>query len=167
MNAPEKQFELAVRAYSDALYRYAFWLCKNAADAEDLVQDCYQRAWRNWSQLKDEKAVKQWLFVILRREFFRRSGQQTVQFVGEEALQALPDFQAGPDEVYALRQALSRAPLSLRDPLLLQVLGGFNCEEIAQLENTSSGAIMTRLTRARQWFRNYSKAEVENKEVRK
>ena len=56
-------------------------------------------------------------------------------------------------ELIALRQALMKAPESLRDVLLLQVLGGFSAEEIAQLEQTTAGAITTRLSRARQWLR--------------
>jgi len=155
MNAPAREFELAVRAYSDDLYRYAYWLARHPADAEDLVQECFQRAWRSWHTLKDEKAVKQWLFAILRREFLRRFEKQQLDLTPLDEHLELPAIQLGQDEVHALRQAVHQAPLSLRDPLLLQVLGGFSCEEIALMENTTPGAVMTRLTRARQWFRTF------------
>lgn len=155
MNAPARDFELAVRAFSDDLYRYAYWLTRNPADAEDLVQDCFQRAWRSWHTLNDEKAVKQWLFAILRREFLRRFEKHRPQLLDIDEAVELAAPHPGLDEVYALRQAMHRAPPSLRDPLLLQVLGGFDCDEIAALENTTTGAVMTRLTRARQWFRAF------------
>lgn len=154
MNTPSRAFELTVQAYADELYRYAYWLTKHPCDAEDLVQDCFLRAWRSWHTLKDEKAVKQWLFVILRREFLRRLEKQQPVMSSLDDHMELPAIALGQDEILALRQALQQAPLSLRDPLLLQVLGGFSCEEIAQMENTSPGAVMTRLTRARQWFRS-------------
>ena len=52
-----------------------------------------------------------------------------------------------------VKRQLERLPLPYREPLLLQVLGGFSCAEIASMLNTSEGAVMTRLTRARQAMR--------------
>lgn len=154
MSPSAREFELAVRAFSDDLYRYAYWLTRHAADAEDLVQDCFQRAWRSWHTLSDEQAVKKWLFAILRREFLRRFEKLQPDMSSLDEAELVPVAALGPDEVYAVRQAIAQAPLSLREPLLLQVLGGFSCEEIAVLQETSPGAVMTRLTRARQWLRS-------------
>lgn len=150
-----REFELSVHAYSNELYRYAYWLTKHPSDAEDLVQDCFQRAWRSWHTLKNEKAVKQWLFAILRHEFLRRFEKERPEFSSLDEHLELPAIGVAEDDILALRQAIQQAPVSLRDPFLLQVLGGFSCEEIAQIENTTPGAVMTRLTRARQWFRNF------------
>ena len=52
-----------------------------------------------------------------------------------------------------LEQCIGQLPLAYREPLLLQTLGGYSCSEIAELLGTSEGAIMTRLTRARQALR--------------
>jgi len=52
-----------------------------------------------------------------------------------------------------LEQVIDQLPLSLREPFLLQSLGGFSCAEIAELLETTEGAIMVRLTRARQALR--------------
>lgn len=164
MNAPARDFELAVRAFSDDLYRYAYWLTRSPADAEDLVQDSFQRAWRSWHTLNDEQAVKQWLFAILRREFLRRFEKHQPTLIELDEMPELAAPQPGLDDVYALRQAVHRAPANLRDPLLLQVLGGYSCDEIAALENTTSGAVMTRLTRARQWFRTFLSSSSPSKE---
>lgn len=155
MNTPTREFELAVRAYSDDLYRYAYWLSRHHSDAEDLVQECFQRAWRSWHTLNDERAVKQWLFTILRREFLRRFEKPEPELYPLEDHLDLPAVQLGQDDILALRQSMQQAPVNLRDPLLLQVLGGFSCEEIAALENTTTGAIMTRLSRSRRWFRRF------------
>ena len=52
-----------------------------------------------------------------------------------------------------LRQALDKIPSDYRDALMLQVLGGYSCEEIAEMSGTKSGTIMTRVFRARQKLR--------------
>ena len=62
-----------------------------------------------------------------------------------------------------MKQRLERLPLPYREPLLLQVLGGFSCAEIADMLGTSEGAIMTRLTRARQTLRQESVESVKLK----
>ncbi len=146
-------FELAVRSFSGDLYRYAYWLSRNPTDAEDLVQECFQRAWRSWHTLKDDQAVKQWLLKILRREFLRRFDKTIPVFTDLEEADLIPITTLGYDDAYAVRQAIHQAPVHLREALVLQVIGGFSCEEIAEIQGTSSGAVMTRLTRARQWLK--------------
>lgn len=158
MSAPAREFELAVRTFSSDLYRFAYWLARDKYVAEELVQECFQRAWSNWASLNDTVALKKWLFTILRREFLRRFERKQFDLVD---LSTLNEFEVptadGADmvEIIALRQALAVAPASLRDVLLMQVLGGFSADELAQLEQTTSGAITTRLSRARQWLRSY------------
>ena len=56
-------------------------------------------------------------------------------------------------------------PESLREPLLMQVLGGFSCGEIAGMLATTEGAVMTRLTRARQAVRRMLERDSMRKEV--
>jgi RNA polymerase sigma-70 factor (ECF subfamily) len=154
MNAPAREFELAVRSFSSDLYRFAYWLARDRYIAEELVQECFQRAWSNWASLNDPVALKKWLFTILRREFLRRFERKQFDLVDIEEVESPAADDLALDEVYGLRQALARAPESLRDVLLMQVLGGFSAEEIAELQQTSPGAITTRLSRARQWLRS-------------
>ncbi|MCK7500643.1 MAG: sigma-70 family RNA polymerase sigma factor [Comamonadaceae bacterium] len=70
-------FESMVRAYSRDLYRFAWWLCRDRAQAEDLVQETFARAWKAWHTLRDERAVKGWLFAILRNEHASGSSEST------------------------------------------------------------------------------------------
>lgn len=150
------EFERVVRAYSAELYRYAFWLCRDRFAAEELVQECFARAWKSWSELRDPAATKAWLVVILRNERARMFSRKAVPVAGEDIgdlelpeLSDLPDLAGNLD----MKRRLERLPLSYREPLLLQVLGGFSCLEIATMLETTEGAIMTRLTRARQAMR--------------
>lgn len=155
MNAPAREFELAVRSFSSDLYRFAYWLARDRYIAEELVQDCFQRAWSNWASLNDPVALKKWLFTILRREFLRRFERKQFDLVDIDDVESPAADGLDLDDVIGLRQALANAPTGLRDVLLMQVLGGFSAEEIAELQQTSAGAITTRLSRARQWLRNY------------
>jgi RNA polymerase sigma-70 factor, ECF subfamily len=154
MTAYERQFELAVKSFSKDLYRFAYWMARDPHIAEDLVQECFLRAWRNWESLADEAALKKWLFAILRNEFLRRLERKQFDTIDidDSEPQIAPGI--GIDEELAVRQALAHLPESLLEPLLLQILGGYSAEEIADVNKTSVGAITTRLSRARQWLRS-------------
>jgi len=148
-----QNFEQTVRAYSADLYRYAWWLCRDRHLAEDVVQESFARAWKAWSELRDLAQAKAWLFTIVRNEcarsFSRNRAESSSDELDESQLPAIPSFEAGVETA----QIVERLPQTYREPLLLQVLGGFSCAEIAGLLGTSEGAVMTRLTRARQALR--------------
>ncbi len=153
MKVKEREFELAVRSYSADLYRFGYWLARDRHVAEDLVQECFERAWRNWASLNDDAALKRWLFTILRHEFLRRFERKHLDTCDIDEVESPIAGGLGLDEAAALRQALVNTPISLREPLLMQVLGGFSAEELAELNKTTTGAMTTRLSRARQWLR--------------
>src|SRR5487761_2123464 len=71
VNTRQRQFEALVRAHSGELYRYAYWLCGQAALAEDLVQETLLRAWKGLEALREADAARGWLYTILRREHAR------------------------------------------------------------------------------------------------
>ncbi|WP_411431513.1 sigma factor, partial [Aeromonas enteropelogenes] len=64
----QTKFEALVHALHGDLYRYAYWLTRDPAVAEDLVQETFLRAWKAIDTLLDDKAAKSWLITILRRE---------------------------------------------------------------------------------------------------
>jgi RNA polymerase sigma factor (sigma-70 family) len=61
-------FEAMVRAYSPDLFRFAYWLCRNRWQSQDLVQETLANAWERRDTLRDKTAAKAWLFSILRNE---------------------------------------------------------------------------------------------------
>lgn len=149
-NSKTKRFEALVRAYSAELYRYGYWLCHDRFTAEDLVQETFARAWNSWGSLRDEKAARNWLYTILRNEHARLYERRRLDMADDFDLDSMEDQRlrsVSPE--LEMREALHTLPASYREPLLLQVLGGFTCEEIASIMNTTPGAIMTRLSRAR------------------
>lgn len=144
---------MAVRAHAPDLYRYGYWLCRDRFVAEDLVQETFARAWKAWGDLRDDKAVKGWLFSILHREharLYERKRLDTEELDPEAAWAAAePDVAAA----LSLREALERLPLGYREPLLMQVLGGFACGEIAAALDITEAAVMQRVSRARRVLR--------------
>lgn len=146
----KSNFESLVRSYSAELYRYAYWLCRDRFMAEDLVQETFARAWQSWEGLRDDKAAKSWLYTILRNERARSFERKRIDIDDAVELDGLIDrTSAGPHEEIEMRQMLGALPRGYREPLVLQVLGGYSCAEIAKIMDISEGAVMTRLTRAR------------------
>lgn len=148
------EFEQTVRAYSADLYRYAYWLSRDRFTAEELVQEVFARAWASWPELRDIKMVKQWLITILRNERSRMFARKTIPLSDDDVHDLEIPQTSGVAENLDIRRRIERLPLSYREPLLLQVLGGYSCAEIASMLEASEGAIMTRLTRARQSLRD-------------
>ena len=150
----QSKFESLVRAYSPELYRYAYWLCHDRFQAEDLVQETFARAWKSWDNLRDDMAAKSWFYTILRNEHARLFERKRFDIDDSQELDELVDRSGGdPAQELEVREALHALPRGYREPLVLQVLGGYSCAEIAATMNLSEGAVMTRLTRARMALR--------------
>ncbi len=142
-----------MRAYGADLYRFAYWLCRDRHAAEDLVQESCLRAWKSWGDLRQPAQAKAWLMTIVRNEYVRgisrKRSETSLDDLDEGQLPCMPSHEGGLETA----QVVAMLPLTYREPLLLQVLGGFSCAEIAGLLGTTEGAVMTRLTRARQALR--------------
>ncbi|MBE7424366.1 MAG: sigma-70 family RNA polymerase sigma factor [Zoogloeaceae bacterium] len=147
------QFDQTVRAYSADLYRYAWWLCRDRFTAEELVQETFARAWKNWDSLADLGAVKAWLITILRNERARLYERKRLDISDDDPQDLELPSHERPGDHLELEQLVGELPPAYREPLVLQVLGGYDCREIAEMLGTTEGAVMTRLTRARQALR--------------
>lgn len=148
----QTKYEALVHALHGDIYRYAYWLCRDPQIAEDLVQETFLRAWKAIDTLLDDKAAKAWLITILRRESARRFERKQFDLVDldEHPLRdqgVLPSEQEMEHEW--LRRHIARLPAEYQEPLLLQVLGGFSGEEIAEQLGLNKNTVMTRLFRAR------------------
>jgi len=138
------------------LLRFAHWLARDRAIAEDIVQEALLRAWRSRDALKDPSAARPWLLTIVRREHARLYERKRLELVSLDEVvetQASPRFAEPGGELFALRHAIMRLPIEYREPLVLQVLGGFTTEEIARELALSATAVLTRLFRARNKLR--------------
>ena len=138
------------------LFRFAFWLARDRSVAEDVVQDTLLRAWRSLDSLGEDAAARPWLLTIARREFARRFERKRFETVDIDEVPALEDPALGAEEnqeLMELRAAIFALEDDYREPLVLQVLMGYSTEEIAAHMGLKSGAVLTRLFRARQKLR--------------
>ncbi len=137
------------------LLRFAHWLARDRSIAEDIVQESLLRAWRSREALKDPGAARPWLLTIVRREHARLYERKRLELVPlDEVAETRAEVGAeDEDDLLTLRHAIMRLPLEYREPLVLQVLGGFSTEEIARELSLSSTAVLTRLFRARNKLR--------------
>jgi len=138
------------------LLRFAHWLARDRSLAEDIVQESLLRAWRSRDTLKDRGAARAWLLTIVRREHARLYERKRLELVSlDEALESQAPAKATDPEgdLFTLRNAIMKLPIEYREPLLLQVVGGFSTDEIARELALSSTAVLTRLFRARNKLR--------------
>ena len=147
-----QRFDQYVGVYHQDMYRYAAWLSRDKAIAEDVVQEALLRAWKSLDALRDETSSKQWLLTIVRREnarYFERKRLETVDIdnltASQSALLAVEDDK----ELDDMRQAVYELEDDYREQLVLQVLMGYSTKEIAEQMGLKQGAVLTRLHRAR------------------
>lgn len=152
-----------VQAHSGDLYRFAYWQCRDRNVAEDLVQETFTRAWAKWQDVRDEKAAKGWLLTILHHEYVRLFEKKRVQISDDDLDELAVAAKTDVLGELEMRDALWKLPEGFREPLLLQVLGGFSCAEIAAMVNLSEINVMQRLTRARQALRKMMEPETQRR----
>jgi RNA polymerase sigma-70 factor, ECF subfamily len=155
-NVGRARFQALCQALRPDLLRFAFWLSRDLALAEDVVQETMLRAWKARDSLQSESAAKPWFLTIIRREYartFERKRLATVD-VDEVIAREEPMLAAAHDQdLVELRAALFKLPEEYREPLVLQVLMGYSTAEIAAELGLSTGAVLTRLFRARKQLR--------------
>jgi RNA polymerase sigma-70 factor, ECF subfamily len=138
------------------LVRFAFWLARDRTVAEDVVQETLIRAWRAQGDLKDPAALKSWLFTIARREharLYERKRLPTLD-IDDMVMRESADLAAEADSASLdLRAAIVKLTDEYREPLVMQVLGGFSTQEIAESLGLTQQAVLTRLFRARNQLR--------------
>lgn len=155
-NPERARFQALCQALRPDLLRFAFWLSRDRALAEDVVQETLLRAWKAQDSLLEQSAAKPWFLTIIRREYartFERRRFVTLDvddlIAREEPMLAAADDQ----ELTELRAAMFKLSDEYREPLVLQVLMGYTTAEIAAELNLSAAAVLTRLFRARKQLR--------------
>jgi RNA polymerase sigma-70 factor (ECF subfamily) len=155
-NQRRARFQALCGSLRPDLLRFAFWLSRDRALAEDVVQEALLRAWKAQDALLDESAAKPWLLTIIRREYARSFERKRLVTLDVEELvaQEEPMLAAADDQnLLEMRAAILKLPDDYREPLVLQVLMGCSTAEIAQQLGLSVAAVLTRLFRARRQLR--------------
>jgi len=133
-NQRRARFQALCQALRPDLLRFAFWLSRDRALAEDVVQETMLRAWKAQESLLDESAAKPWFLTIIRREYARNFERRRFVTLNVDELVAKEEpMLAAADEqdLVELRAALFKLPDEYREPLVLQVLMGYSTAQIA------------------------------------
>jgi RNA polymerase sigma-70 factor (ECF subfamily) len=148
-------------SYVDSLYGAALRLTRRPADAEDLVQDTYLKAFRSAAQFERGTNLKAWLFTILHNTFLnvrRHDGRNPVDVDSEAVEQAadLRSAQQTPEQILTratldadLQAALDSLPAAFRQAVWLRDVEEFSYAEIAQMVQVPIGTVMSRISRGR------------------
>lgn len=164
-----RRFRDAALPYLDDAFTLARYLMRNAADAEDAVQECYLRALRHFDSYRGP-AMKPWLLAILRNvcnaEFARRGRQETAADYADDdpAVEQLPMWQepeASPETILVraqdgatIRKLIAALPQPFREAIVLRELNDLSYQEIAEVAGVPVGTVMSRLARARSMLRS-------------
>lgn len=149
-----QDFLTEIEGYVPALRRYARALTRDADHADDLVQDCIERAIRKRRLWSPTGPLRAWLFRML-LNLYRNELRATRRKGAEVPLEALtvepatPAPQLGRIALAEIARAVERLPLEQREALLLVVLEGMSYQEAAGIIGIPAGTLMSRLGRAR------------------
>ena len=151
-----QDIEAAVDQQIPALRRYAFALTRDHHAADDLVQDCLERALSAWSRRRADDP-RAWLFAILRNTYLSayrtRSRRGAPLSIDDVAEPALPSSQESGLQARDALAALDRLPEDHRSILLLIGVEDLSYVEAARVLGVPIGTVTSRLSRARQQLR--------------
>jgi RNA polymerase sigma factor (sigma-70 family) len=147
-----------------SLYNHAFWLTRNQAEAEDLVQETFSKSLRAFDTFQPHTNFKAWIFRILRNTFLTtRTGIAASRTVFlEDHPDTLDTTASGPtpeenlirlDNEATLQAALEQLQPQLREVLLLCDVEEIKYKDIAVILDVPIGTVMSRISRARRTLR--------------
>ena len=165
--ADQANFEQDAMQFAPQLYSSALRMTRNPADAEDVVQETFLKAYRAYDSFQEGTNLKAWLYRILTNTYinryrkaqrrpsevelgelqdlylFKRLGEQSgaSESAEEEVLEQFVDTD--------VIQALESLPENFRMPVLLADVEGFAYKEIAEMLDIPIGTVMSRLHRGR------------------
>ena len=162
-------FEAVILPHLDAAYNLARWLTRNAADADDVVQEAVLRAVTYFAGFRGTNP-RAWLLQIVRNTAYGSQalnrGMESVPIDDNDSAAELADAADDPEtalmrsrESRQVRALIADLPVELRETLVLREFEELSYKDIAEATQTPIGTVMSRLWRARQLLARAAAAE--------
>ncbi len=158
MTIPDEGIFRRLLDHREDVFRVCLGLARNAADAEDLCQDVFLKAFARSDDIRRPGALRIWLLRIARTtcldHYRRRRRFPTVPLANvpesSTAVSCAPaSVSATAEDVRLLKDAIGRLPGKQREVLVLREYGGLSYEDLSRTLNLRPGTVMSRLNRAR------------------
>ena len=147
-------FEQIVRRHQAAVYRVGLRMLGSRADAEDVTQETFVRAWRGLDRFRGQSALNTWLYrIVTRRCLDALAARRTTEQLDAASTESVEDEPAGiveqREQLEAVKRAIAGLPADQRAALVLREFEGLSYDELADVLGTSVASIKGRLHRAR------------------
>jgi RNA polymerase sigma-70 factor, ECF subfamily len=154
--SPEQGSRRLVAEFGNRLYAAALLLCRNAADAEDLVFRTFERAVERIDQYRPNGEFYGWLYVIMlnfRRMDLRKSQPDVIPLGASQDLPDVPDSNLADSlrgvDAEGIRAAVRKLPHVLSEAVVLRFFEGRSLEEMAEMLEIPLGTVKSRLHNAK------------------
>lgn len=165
----QQEFQQEALPHMEVLYNFALRMTNNAADAEDLVQETYLKAYRFWDKYERGTNIRAWMFRILKNSYINRYRKEskapdTVDYDEvKDFYNTIREEGADPNDLQEtmfgnlldddVTKAIADLPDEFRTVLILCDIEGQTYEEIAEFVDIPLGTVRSRLHRARKMLR--------------
>jgi RNA polymerase sigma-70 factor (ECF subfamily) len=161
----QNEFQNVVMPHKNDLYNYALAIARNSDDAQDLVQETYFKAYKNYHQFEGGTNSKAWMFMILKNTFinnYRKLKREPSKVDYDEIEDIYENIKSEQSKDNNLdldfynnlfdddfSSALTKLPEKMKEVFLLCDLEGYSYEEISEIVDIPIGTVRSRLHRAR------------------
>lgn len=164
-----RAFEREALPHTDLLYNYALRMTNNSADADDLLQETFLKAYRFWDKYEPGTNIRAWLFRIMKNSYINRYRKETKEPTTvdydevENFYTAVKDRASEPNDLQEslygnlldddVASAVADLPEDFRTVVILCDIEGLSYEEIADFVDIPLGTVRSRLHRGRKLLR--------------
>jgi RNA polymerase sigma-70 factor, ECF subfamily len=166
----QRAFEREALPHTELLYNYALRMTNNPADADDLLQETFLKAYRFWDKYEQGTNIRAWLFRIMKNSYINRYRKETKEPATVEYQEvenfypSIRDGSAAPSDLQEnmignlldddVASAVADLPEDFRTVVILCDIEGLSYEEIAEFVDIPLGTVRSRLHRGRKLLRD-------------